>query len=242
MPLKFSRGHYFSYQRTSAGIYYAQDSWKARLCVRGREQLYEFCDAYGVPYRKCGKLIVAHEHQVRRVLSRVSLISMLMVPSSSLPTQAAQLRAIGDRGRVNGVGDLKLLSKHEARELEPEVDCHEALWSPSTGIVDSHALMLALQGDAEAHGAVVVHRTEVKGCRVEPSTGTFVVQASTTGESEVEQVECDYFVNSTGLFAPYLVEKVDGYPSDFKLEHRPTVPTKLAKGTYFKLGSQRPFR
>ena len=115
-----------------AGLYYPAGSLKARLCVRGKELLYAYCAQRGVPHRRCGKLLVA--------------------------TSAAQLdslEGIQARARANGVLDLQRLSREEALELEPSLACVGALHSPSTGIVDSHALMLALQGDLEHAGGVV---------------------------------------------------------------------------------------
>ena len=110
-----------------AGIYYAPGSLKARLCVRGKELLYAFCDAHGVPHRRCGKLIVATSE-----------------------AQLDDMHAIRARAAANGVLDLRVLTRAEALAREPALDCVAALESPSTGIIDSHALMLALQGDAEA--------------------------------------------------------------------------------------------
>jgi L-2-hydroxyglutarate oxidase LhgO len=182
----------------AAGIYYAKDSWKAKLCVAGREKLYAFCRDFNVPFSQCGKLIVAHAHQ------------------------SEQLRAILKRGLQNGVGDLKLLTQREARAIEPQVECHEALFSPSTGIVDSHALMLALQGDAETHGAMVARATAVQGGSYDAKSKTFVIKA-TQSDGDEQEVQCDYFVNATGMFAPSLLDKVDA--------------------PYFKLGPKnRPFR
>ncbi|KAH7463827.1 L-2-hydroxyglutarate dehydrogenase, mitochondrial [Phytophthora ramorum] len=204
-----------------AGIYYANDSWKATLCVTGREKLYDFCREFGVPFSKCGKLIVAHKHQ------------------------SEQLGSILKRGLQNGVGDLKLLTQSEARAIEPLVDCHAAVFSPSTGIVDSHGLMLALQGDAETHGAMVARATAIQGGRYDAKSKTFVIratQSNSKGEEE-QEVECDYFVNATGMFAPDLLDKVAApgveRPSTLPL---PTVPDRFAKGTYFKLSPKnRPF-
>jgi L-2-hydroxyglutarate oxidase LhgO len=139
------------------------------------------------------------------------------------------------------VDDLRLVSRDEARAIEPEVECQEALFSPSTGIIDSHALMLALQGDAEAHGAVVACATAVQGYRYEKTAKAFVVQATSTGSEDskdVQEVECDYFVNASGLFAPHLVKEEMAAVA----MGQPEVPAKLAKGTYFKLSSRRPFR
>ncbi|RLN71336.1 hypothetical protein BBJ29_004263 [Phytophthora kernoviae] len=204
-----------------AGIYYAKDSWKARLCVQGRDQLYDFCREFGVPFSQCGKLIVAQSHQ------------------------SEQLRSILKRGLRNGVKDLRLLSQSEARAIEPQVACQEAVFSPSTGIVDSHALMLALQGDAENHGAVVARATTVQGGRYDAKSKMFVIQATQSGEGgegeEMQEVECNYFVNSTGMFAPNLLDKIVAPGIDLPAR-LPRVPDRFAKGTYFKLGSNhRPF-
>lgn len=173
-----------------------------------------------MPFSQCGKLIVAHSHQ------------------------SEQLRAILKRGLQNGVGDLKLLAQSDARAIEPQVDCHEAVFSPSTGIVDSHALMLALQGDAETHGAMVARATAVQGASYDAKSKTFVVRATQSDGEEEQEVECDYFVNATGMFAPNLLDKVTSpgieRPSSLPL---PSVPDQFAKGTYFKLSPKnRPFR
>jgi L-2-hydroxyglutarate oxidase LhgO len=120
-----------------AGIYYAQDSVKARVCVAGKHALYQLCASHGVSHRRVGKLIVA--------------------------TDAAQLPALDalrDRAVANGVRDLRRLDAHEARALEPEVRCAGALLSPSTGIVDVHEFM-------EANGAALALATPVLGGAVE---------------------------------------------------------------------------
>src|SRR5687768_3360265 len=109
-----------------AGIYYAAGSLKARLCVEGRHALYAYATERGVPHRRCGKLIVATSE-----------------------AQVGQLEAILAKARANGVDDMVLLPAAAARALEPQLACLAALHSPSTGIVDSHALMLSLQGDLE---------------------------------------------------------------------------------------------
>src|SRR5665213_2856215 len=118
-----------------AGIYYPQDSLKARLCVTGRERLYAYCAEHGVPHRRLGKLIVACQED-----------------------EIARLDAIKRRADANGVDDIAWLEPAAAQAMEPALQCLAALHSPSTGIVDSHALMLAYQGDAEAAGAVVALR------------------------------------------------------------------------------------
>jgi L-2-hydroxyglutarate oxidase LhgO len=142
-----------------AGIYYPKGSLKARLCVQGKQALYAYCAERGVPHRRCGKLIVA--------------------------TEAAQLATLADiraKAAANGVGDLTPLSRQEAQALEPEIECVGALLSPSTGIIDSHAFMLALQGDAEHAGAVFAFHSRVAWARV--VDGGFKIEVQTlTGDS-----------------------------------------------------------
>lgn len=123
-----------------AGLHHAADSLKARLCVRGKSLLYEFCAAHGVAHRRCGKLVVATDEG-----------------------GLARLDAMAAQGRANGVTDLRLLSRHEALALEPALSCTGALLSPSSGIVDSHGLMTALLGDAEQAGATLALASPVSG-------------------------------------------------------------------------------
>src|SRR3954447_3114150 len=113
-----------------AGIYYPAGSLMAQMCVSGKRLLYDYCRDHGVPHRNCGKLIVA-----------------------TTPSETLKLQAIRSHAEANGVHDLRTLSGEEARVLEPALNCDAALLSPSTGIIDSHAFMLALRGDAEAAGA-----------------------------------------------------------------------------------------
>ena len=142
-----------------AGIYYPKGSLKARLCVQGKQALYAYCAERGVPHRRCGKLIVA--------------------------TEVAQLATLADiraKAAANGVGDLTPLSRQEAQALEPEIECVGALLSPSTGIIDSHAFMLALQGDAEHAGAVFAFHSRVARARV--VDGGFEIEVQTlTGDA-----------------------------------------------------------
>jgi L-2-hydroxyglutarate oxidase LhgO len=121
-----------------AGIYYATGLAKTRLCVEGKVMLYRFCREYGVQHRRSGKLIVAADE-----------------------SEISKLAALEAQAKANGVNDLLWLSGAEVRALEPALRANRALLSPSTGIVDSHALMLALKGDAEAHGAMIALATPV---------------------------------------------------------------------------------
>src|SRR6195256_1175169 len=125
-----------------AGIYYAAGSLMARMCVSGKHALYRYCTDHGIPHRNCGKLIVATTRK-----------------------ETEKLQSIRAHAEANGVLDLQTLSGDQARKLEPALNCDAALLSPSTGIVDSHAFMLALRGDAEAAGAACAFHTPLLHAR-----------------------------------------------------------------------------
>jgi L-2-hydroxyglutarate oxidase LhgO len=191
-----------------AGIYYPKDSLKARLCVAGRKALYAYCDAHGIPYRRCGKLIVATGDE-----------------------QCGALERVFARARANGVEDVELLSRSQALELEPELSCTGALLSPSTGILDSHAFMLSLLGDAQANGAAIAFGSSVSGGRIEEH-GLVIEVAS---EGEVTRLAPRLLVNCAGLHAQSLAASIDGLP-------RETIPSlRYAKGNYFQLLGRAPF-
>jgi L-2-hydroxyglutarate oxidase LhgO len=187
-----------------AGIYYKPGSLKARLCVEGRARLYAYLGARGLPHRRCGKLIVA--------------------PSAA---QTPELEAIRRSAEANGVEDLRWLSGKEARAMEPELRCDAALLSPSTGIIDSHAYMLALLGDAEAAGAVLALRTEVTA--LEPAADG--VSLTFAGEA-APSLRAHLVVNSAGLDAP-------GLAATCMADRAPTA--YFAKGSYFTLSGRAPF-
>jgi len=191
-----------------AGIYYPQGSQKARLCVEGKHMLYEYCRQRGVEHKKLGKLIVA-----------------------ATPAQSAKLDQIAERARLNGVDDLYRISGAEARALEPALVCDAALVSPSTGIVDSHGLMLALQGDAEGHGAQCVFHTEFVRGRVLPEGG-FELEFS---GDEPMTLTANLVINATGLSAPGTARSLEGQPTDL-------IPQAYyCKGSYFTLSGRAPF-
>ena len=191
-----------------SGIYYPPGSLKARLCVRGRQLLYEFCAARGIPHQRCGKLIVA--------------------PAAQVPA----LRALQQRALANGVDDLTLLDAAQVRELEPEVRCAAGLLSPSTGIVDAHDLLLAMIADLEASGGALVLRTRVESARA--TQKGFVVTCGS--DDATSEIECKWLVNSTGLSALDLLQRIDG--------RGPGAPrrTYYAKGNYFACQGVKPFR
>jgi L-2-hydroxyglutarate oxidase LhgO len=192
-----------------AGLHYPPGSLKARLCVRGRELLYRYCADRGVGHRPCGKLIVATDDAERDTLRRY------------LET-AAQ----------NGVHDLQWCTTAEVAALEPAVRCIAALWSPSTGIVDSHGLMQALLGDLCAAGGTLATRADVIGVGLRPHGHRVrVLQDGVEAELEAAIV-----VNASGLDAQLLAERTDG------LEPALIPPRFLAKGHYFTLQGPAPFR
>ncbi|PMS22456.1 FAD-dependent oxidoreductase [Trinickia dabaoshanensis] len=190
-----------------AGLYYPRGSLKATLCVRGREMLYEYCAARGVPHQRCGKLLVA-----------------------TARNQLPQLAAIEARGKENGVLDLIRLSGADAQELEPALQCEAAVFSPQTGIVDSHQLLLALQGDAERAGAVCAFHSPVEA--VEARAGRFVV---TVGGESPATLSAACVINSAGLHANALARKIRG------LDARHVPPLYLARGNYFSVSGRAPF-
>lgn len=190
-----------------AGIYYPPGSLKARLCVQGRDLLYSFCESHGVGHRRLGKLIVATD-------------------------QGARLTAIAANAAANGVCDLKRLSRAEIAALEPDLAVTEGLFSPSTGIIDSHRYMLALLGDAEEAGASLVREAEVTAIR---RTGAgFALAVRNAGEEWT--LDSRIVVNSGGLWAQRVAGRIEG------LESRFIPPLHLAKGNYAALSGSSPFR
>ena len=188
-----------------AGIYYPRGSLKARACVEGRQRLYEYCASHGVPHRRCGKLIVAtNENQLK------------------------ELEAIRGKAHANGATDVDWIAKDEVARLEPELFCMGALHSPSTGIIDSHALMLAYLGDAEAHGAMLALKSALQRARVREGFELHVAGS--------DPIHCAVLVNSAGLRAPTVAKAIEGYPAQM-------APGEFyAKGNYYSLSGKNPFK
>jgi len=190
------------------GLYYPQGSLKATACVEGRKRLYAYCDEHHVPYARLGKLIVATSED-----------------------EIPGVEKIERSARANGVDNLEWLSVAEAQRLEPELHCVAALLSPSTGIIDSHALMLAYQGEAEAAGAVVAFRSPLLSGRVRGDGFALRV-----GGDEPSELRCRILVNAAGLHAPAVARTIDGVP-------RETIPPAyFCRGCYFTLSGRTPFR
>jgi L-2-hydroxyglutarate oxidase LhgO len=190
-----------------AGIYYPSTSLMARSCVAGRQVLYAYCADHGVPYRKCGKLIVA-----------------------TTDAESERLGAIQRRAAANGVTDLRVLSAPEARAFEAGLHCIKALYSPSTGIIDTHAYMLALQADLEGAGGTVAFHCPLLGAS--PSMDQLELLI---GGSHPMPLQCRLLVNAAGLQAPALARTIRGMPAD-------RIPAAYyAKGSYFTLSGRSPF-
>jgi L-2-hydroxyglutarate oxidase LhgO len=188
-----------------AGIYYPKGSLKARTCVEGKALLYEYCVTHGVPHKRCGKLIVAADD-----------------------SQLAELEKIQQKAHANGVSDVVWMTRAQALALEPELSCVAALYSPSTGIIDSHSLMLAYLGDAEAHGAMLALKSPLE--RVEARADGFVLHVEGS-----DPIRSSLLVNSAGLKAPTVARRMEGYRAEL-------APRELyAKGNYYSLARRAPF-
>jgi len=188
-----------------AGIYYPKGSLKANMCVKGRAMLYTYCRERNVPHSACGKFIVATSH-----------------------TQVDELGLIRERALANGVDDLVLLTAGEAQAIEPALQCVAALHSPSTGIVDSHALMLSLLGDLEAAGGVLALNSPLANADIAHDAIYLVAQDGT-------RLHAKTVVNAAGVLAPSLAARFAGLGP----QHIPT--PHFAKGNYFSLAVRSPF-
>ena len=195
-----------------AGIYYPAGSLKARLCVQGKEQLYAYCAERGIAHQRCGKLIVA-----------------------TSAAQVDELHAIRQRAAANGVDDLQFLTQAEALALEPALACQAALLSPSTGIVDSHGLMLSLLGDAENAGAMLAVNSAVKSLAAQAGQAQSAIKIEVGGEGGGTVLLARTVVNAAGLHAPALAARTQG------LDARHVPSAYYAKGNYFTLAGRAPF-
>ena len=190
-----------------AGIYYPARSLMARMCVSGRHALYEYCGHHGIPHRNCGKLIVATTRK-----------------------ETEKLQSIRAHAEANGVDDMQTLSGAAARAMEPALNCDAALLSPSTGIIDSHAFMLALRGDAEDAGAAFAFHTPLLRARV--GAGGIELDA---GGAATASLGCRLLINAAGLGASAVARSIEGMPIGL------IPPSYLAKGNYFSCTARAPF-
>lgn len=191
-----------------AGIYYPEDSLKAKLCVAGRERLFDYVVSHGIGHRRCGKLIVATESCQQAALERIA-------------------------ARARGVGvELSWMDGPSVMSLEPGLTAELALFSPYSGIVDSHGLMLSLLGEAEDAGALFVTRSEVVRALVQGSGG---FELSVDGPDGRVEIGARCLVNAAGLFATEMARRVEGLAAEWIPE------TRFAKGNYFSLVGRVPF-
>ncbi len=190
-----------------AGIYYASGSMKARLCVSGKKALYRYCAEHDVMHSNTGKVVVACEE-------------------AQLPAMHQYM----EQGRTNGVDDLRLLSGTELAELEPNVCAATGFFSPSTGVIDSHGLMLAYLGDAEDRGAALALASPV----ISGSAGTDGIRLE-VGGAEAMRVHCRTVINCAGLRAPETARSIAGVPA------QTIPPAYYAIGHYYTLSGKSPF-
>jgi L-2-hydroxyglutarate oxidase LhgO len=192
-----------------AGIYYPPGSLRAKLCVEGKHEMYRFCERHGVPHARCTKLLVA-----------------------TADDQLAKLEGIHRTAIANGVEDMQPLTPAQARALEPEVSCVAAMLSPSTGIVDSHAFMLALEGEAQSHGAQVVLQSLVRAAHRQADN---LFRLDIEADGDIAPITCRNLVLSPGLHATRLARTLafdGGYgPPE----------TYYAVGQYYALSGRSPF-
>src|SRR5438552_9962153 len=179
----------------------------AQMCVSGKRALYQYCRDHGIPHRNCGKLIVA-----------------------TTPSETEKLQSIRAHAEANGVDDMQLLDGEAARALEPALNCDAALLSASTGIIVSHAYMLALRGDAEEAGGAFAFHTPL--VRAKARAGRIEIEA---GGDAPMTLECNLLVNAAGLGAPAVARSIEGMPIEL-------IPAPyLAKGNYFSCSARAPF-
>ncbi len=191
-----------------AGLYYPTGTLKAELCVRGRALLLEFARTFGVPHRVTGKLVVATEHP-----------------------EVPAIERLWAQAKANGVHEAELIDGAAARAKEPALQAVAALHSPGTGIIDSHALMTAILGQAQAHGAQLALCSPVLGGAVQPD-GTMMLHV---GGDEPMLLQARTVVNAAGLCAPAVASRIQGVPAD-------SVPSAhFCKGHYFSLQGRAPF-
>jgi len=190
-----------------AGIYYATGSMKAKLCVAGRKQLYQYCAGHDVRHQRIGKVIVACDE-----------------------SEVAGLMKYKAQAETNGVDDLRLLTQAELAEMEPAVRCVAGFLSPSTGIIDSHGLMLSYLGEAEDHGAMLALSSPVLSGKVESDGIVLHV-----GGAEPMTVKCRTVIISAGLHAPAVARSIEG------IAPATIPPTYYAIGHYYTLTTKSPF-
>jgi L-2-hydroxyglutarate oxidase LhgO len=190
-----------------AGIYYPQNSWKDKFCLQGRRLLYDYIQSRHISHKPCGKLIVATQPEQFQL----------------------DLPLLKQKAELNGVDNLKLVSRDDVKVMEPNVECFGALWSPSTGVLDSHSFFLSLLADAEEHGALLVLNTAVEDAAF--------VNDKICLKADDTWIECDQVINSAGLWASQVASIMHKHDNHYK-----SPKAFYAKGNYFRLQGKVPFR
>jgi L-2-hydroxyglutarate oxidase LhgO len=196
-----------------AGIYYPKDSLKANLCVQGNRQLYSYAKERGVPFNNYGKLIVACNQ-----------------------AEQASLEQIWHRAQENGVPGLERMTKTSIHQVEPELHALEGIYSPTTGIIDSHSYMLSLLGDFENAGGVISYRTSFEHAQLLNQSARWVITLKSGEDTDVFELSCDEVINCAGLGAVDVAKKIKGLSP----LHIPEA--YFVKGNYFSLNGKTPFR
>lgn len=190
-----------------AGLYYEPGSRKAQWCVRGKQLLYDFCQTHGVAHRACGKLVVACED-----------------------AQMDALESLRRKAESNGV-PVSLVDRAAARRMEPALSCVAALWSPTTGIVDSHGFMLALQGDLEREGGMLALMSTLERVQRVPDGFRLHVRSG----HEATTLHARRLVNAAGLRACEVARRIEGLAPPWQ------PAPHFAKGSYYSLSGKSPF-
>jgi L-2-hydroxyglutarate oxidase LhgO len=184
-----------------AGIYYTKDSLKARLCVEGKWMIYDYCKKYDIPFNNCGKLIVATSEEEISVIEGIRLTAL-----------------------KNGVDDLSFLEREQISELEPNIFALKALFSPSTGIVDSHSLMKQYETNSYNNGCQIVYGSEVTGIsQIENGYKIDLFDADKKNYSFTTRI----IINSAGLTSDKVSEMVGIKDDSLKIH--------FCKGEYFRI-------
>jgi len=194
-----------------AGIYYPQDSLKAKLCVQGNRMLYEYCRTHQVATQSYGKLIVATDLN-----------------------QIDDLQALLYKAQNNGVPDIKMISGDEAKQLEPLLHCVAAMLSPTTGIVDSHGFMLSLLGGFEDAGGMVAYQSPLMSARPIGANAKDGFELEIGGPDGVH-IQTKLLINCAGMSAPAVAQKIHSLGKD------QIPKAYFAKGNYFSLSGKSPF-
>jgi L-2-hydroxyglutarate oxidase LhgO len=195
-----------------AGIYYPTGSLKTEVCIRGNALLHEYAKSRGVPYNPCGKLIVASDTE-----------------------QIPDLEAIWQKAGANQVPKLSRLTKAQAQTMEPVLRVEEAIFSGSTGVIDSHSYMLSLLGEFEDAGGAVAYQSKLESVTpIQEGKNGYLLSIKTADRTNF-QIQTQFLINSAGLSAPKLARQIQGFPEDL-------IPTPyFAKGNYFSLAMKSPF-